>query len=95
MKNKQMMEVILGTFILSISTRQNVKNEIITIHHHAFIGYDEGKIHLYVLYFVKILEVKLPYDPVCLSVGWLVSRVIGLSVCHNFPKGREVSLPCS
>ena len=30
---------------------------------------------------------KLPYDPVCPSVG--------RSVCHDFLKRREVTLPCS
>ena len=33
-----------------------------------------------------LLEV-LPYDPVCPSVGG--------SVCYNFLKGREITLPCS
>ena len=31
-----------------------------------------------------LLEVKLSYEPSCPSVGW--------SVCHNFLKGREVSM---
>ena len=31
------------------------------------------------------------FTPVCPSIGWLV----GQSVCHNFLKGQEVSLPCS
>ena len=38
-----------------------------------------------------LLEVKLPYDTVCPSVGCLV----GWSVCHIFVNGRQVSLPCS
>ena len=38
-----------------------------------------------------ILEVKLPCEPFCPSVG----RLVGLSVCHNFFKGLEVSLACS
>ena len=38
------------------------------------------------LFFALLLVVKLPYDPVCPSVGW--------SVCHNFFLGREGSLPC-
>ena len=37
-----------------------------------------------------LLKVKLPYDPVCPSVGWSVGRL----VCHTFLKGQEVSLPC-
>ena len=36
---------------------------------------------------VRSLEVKLPYEPVCPSVCRIV--------CHNFLKGRKVSLPCS
>ena len=34
------------------------------------------------------MEVKLPYDPSCLC------RSVSQSVCHNFLKGREVTLPC-
>ena len=44
--------------------------------------------------FVKsnhILEVKLPYDSVCPSVGRYVCHSCG----HNFIKGRAVSFPCS
>ena len=37
------------------------------------------------------LEVKLPYDPVCPSVG----RSVGWSVCHYFLKVGEVSLSFS
>ena len=29
---------------------------------------------------VELMEVKLPYDTVCPSVGWLVGRLNGLSV---------------
>ena len=29
------------------------------------------------------------------SVCWLVGRSVRRSVCNKFPKGREVSLPCS
>ena len=32
---------------------------------------------------------------VCRLVGWSVDRSVGLSVCHNFLEGQEVSLPCS
>ena len=32
---------------------------------------------------------------VCRLVGWSVGWLVGQSVCHNFPKGREVSLLCS
>ena len=39
-----------------------------------------------------LLEVKLHYDPVCTRLS---VRSVGLSVCHNFLKVREVSLPCS
>ena len=51
-----------------------------------------------------LLGVKLPYDPVCLTKGrfvgswfvdWLAGRLIGRSVCHNFLKGKEVSLLCT
>ena len=28
------------------------------------------------------------------SVGWAVSKFVDRSVCHNFLKGREVTLPC-
>ena len=38
-------------------------------------------------YFPPLLEVKLPQDTVCSSVG--------RSVCPNFLKGREFSLACS
>ena len=34
----------------------------------------------------------LPYEP---SVCQLIGRTFGWSVCHNFLKGREDSLPCS
>ena len=37
---------------------------------------------------IKLLEVILPHDPVCPSVGWIVGR----SVCYNFLKGRKVSM---
>ena len=36
-----------------------------------------------------LLEVTHPYNSVSPSVGWLVRW----SVCHNFLKGRKVSLP--
>ena len=39
---------------------------------------------------------NFPMTPhVRLLVGWLVGRSVGRSVCHNFLKGREVTLPCS
>ena len=31
--------------------------------------------------FVKLLQVKLPYEPVCPSFGCFVGRLVGLSVC--------------
>ena len=34
------------------------------------------------------LEVKLPYQPSCPSVGWLVSRLVS-RVGQNFPTGRK------
>ena len=37
---------------------------------------------------VFLLEVKLPYDPVCPSVGWLVSRLVGWSAGGSV--GRSV-----
>ena len=37
------------------------------------------------------LKVHLPNEPACPSVEWLVRR----SVCLNFLKGQEVTLPCS
>ena len=33
-----------------------------------------------------------PYLPVRLLIGWFVGWMVGLSVCHDFLKGREVSL---
>ena len=41
---------------------------------------------LYSSLFFSLLEVKLPYYPVCTSVGWLVGRSVGRSDCHNFLK---------
>ena len=38
-----------------------------------------------------LLIVKVPYDPSCLSVGWMV----GWSICSDFLKGLDVTLPCS
>ena len=45
------------------------------------------RVYLFVLsFFFILLEVKLPYDPVCPSVSWLV----GWLVCWSyFLKGRE------
>ena len=46
----------------------------------------------------RLLELKLPYNPVCLSVrrvGWLVGRSVGLSLCltcHTFLKGLKVCM---
>ena len=36
-------------------------------------------------------NIPINYDPSCPSVG----RLVGWSVCHNFLKGWEVTLPCS
>ena len=37
---------------------------------------------------------KLPYDPVCWSVRWSIGpSVAGPSVCHNFLKVHQVSIP--
>ena len=44
---------------------------------------------------VQLLELKLPFDPVCLSVGWLVDWTVSWYVCNNFLKGRKVLLSCS
>ena len=41
-----------------------------------------------------ILEVQPPYDLACPS-RMLVRRLVGWLVCHNFLKGRDVTLPCS
>ena len=38
--------------------------------------------------FLSLLEVKLPYDPSCVSVG----RSVGRSVCHYFLKGQEFTM---
>ena len=43
----------------------------------------------------NILEVQLPFEPSCPSVGWSVGWFVGLSFCHKFLPGREVSLSCS
>ena len=40
---------------------------------------------------LPLLQVKLPYDPVCPSLGWSV----GHNFCINFLKRWTVSLPCS
>ena len=37
-----------------------------------------------------IILSEIPYEPSCPSVG----RLVALSVCHNFLKGQEVTLPC-
>ena len=49
---------------------------------------------------MDLLELKLPYDPLSVSVrrvGWLVVRsvgwLVGWLVCHDFLKGQDVSLP--
>ena len=42
--------------------------------------------YIYNCWFGYFLEVKLSYDPSCPSVGWLVGRLVGLSVivsCFN------------
>ena len=42
---------------------------------------------------------KLPYEPVCMSVGrsfgWLVGWSVGHSVCHDFLKGVTILMPLS
>ena len=47
--------------------------------------------------YTLLLEVKLPYDPVCPSVGWLVGRSVGRLVCQSkkILKGWEVAPQCS
>ena len=42
--------------------------------------------------FSHLLEMKLPYDPICPSV---VGRLVCWSFFHNILKGREVSFPIS
>ena len=42
-----------------------------------------------------LLEVKLHYDSVCSSVGWLVGRSVVRSDCQKFLKGWEFSVPSS
>ena len=47
-------------------------------------------------HYQTLFEVKFPYDPVCPSIGWSVRRLMVFHhFCHNFLKGREVSLPWS
>ena len=50
------------------------------------------------VFFAFLLEVKLPYEPVFLSVGWMVGRSACRSVCHSLQKGPGVTFhfhaPC-
>ena len=39
------------------------------------------------------LEVNLPYDPVCPSVGWLIGRSVGRSVIISKRTGSLSSMP--
>lgn len=64
-------------------TSQQIKTKELDTGNHKFIV-----IYLsYIQIKVKLLEVQLSNDPVCLLVGW--------SVCHNNLKGWTVTLPCS
>ena len=62
------------------------------INHPRGLGYDGGE---FILQsgggILDNFEVFLPYEALSPPYDWLV----GWSVCHNFLKGREVSLPCS
>ena len=49
---------------------------------------------------LKKMKCNFPMIPsvrlsVCWLLGWLIGPLVGMSVCHNFLTGREVTLPCS
>ena len=49
-------------------------------------------------WFAPLKEVLLPYDPLCLSVGWLVGQLVGLvGQLSQLPKraGSDTSMPLS
>ena len=74
----------------SIASKKNLNQNLIIFTNYFYV-YTHRYVYLYpyvqtYMYF-GLLEVNLPWDPVCPSVSWSVSL--------HFPKEREVSPPCS
>ena len=67
--------------------RVRQENDRNCCHHHGPYHSFAARFWIFLIILLCLLEVKLPYEPVCPSVG----RSVGLSVFHNF----KFNFPCS